>query len=157
MKYVPAQWRWGEWVKGRQRDKGTKREILLILAECFIFVKLYPFLMIKEAKDIRKLLKQELADQGVFWSYKKPEPDLIPDDILIEKTLINLDIEDINKLFLIFPKGKIRKIWNEKVVINDAQFHSMNLLFALLYFKIKNPDSYLKKSLNKHSKALQLL
>lgn len=112
--------------------------------------------MIKGAKDIRNLLKQELAKGWFFWSYKNPESDLIPDDILIEKTLINLDIDDINKLFLIFPKGKIRKIWNEKVVINDEQFHSMNLLFALLYFKIKNPEGYLKRCLNKHYKALQL-
>lgn len=111
--------------------------------------------MIKEAKDIRNLLKQELIKQWTFWSYKNPEPDLIMDDILIEKTLIHLDIEDINKLFLVFSKREIRKIWNEKVVINDAQFHSMNLLFALLYFKIKNPEGYLKRCLNKHNKALQ--
>ena len=110
--------------------------------------------MIKEAKDIRNLLKQELIKQWTFWSYKNPEPDLIMDDILIEKTLIHLDIEDINKLFLIISKGEIRKIWNEKVVINDAQFHSMNLLFALLYFKIKNPEGYLKRCINKHNKAL---
>lgn len=112
--------------------------------------------MINGAKDIRQLLKEELVKQRVFWSYKNPEPDLIPDDILIEKTLIDLDIEDINKLFLIFPKRKIKKIWNDKIVINDAQFHSMNLLIALLYFKIKNPEVYLKSCLEKHNKALQL-
>jgi hypothetical protein len=112
--------------------------------------------MIKGAEDIRNLLKQELTEQRAFWSYKNPGPELIPDDILIEKTLINLDIEDINKLFLVFPKGKIKKIWNEKIVINDEQFHSMNLFFALLYFKIKNPEDHLKKCLNKHNKMLQL-
>ena len=111
--------------------------------------------MNKEPKDIRDLLNQELIDQRVLWSYKNPEHNLIPDDILIEKTLINLDIEDINKLFLIFPKRKIREIWNNRIVINDAQFHSMNLLLALLYFKIKNPDIYLKRCLYKHNKALE--
>jgi len=112
--------------------------------------------MIKGEEDIRKQLIKELAIKRVFWSYKKPEPDLIPDDILIEKTLINLDIEDINKLFLIFPQVKIKNIWNEKVVIKDAQFHSMNLLFAHLYFNIKNPESYLERYLNKHYKKLHL-
>jgi hypothetical protein len=29
--------------------------------------------MIKEAKDIRNLLKQELIKQWTFWSYKNPE------------------------------------------------------------------------------------
>jgi hypothetical protein len=125
-----------------------------MLAECFIFAKEYALSMNKETKDIRDLLKQELADKRAFWSYKNPEHNLIPDDILIEKTLINLDIEDINKLFLIFPKGNIRRIWNTRIVINDAQFHSMNLLIALLYFKIKNPESYLERHLNKHKKSL---
>ena len=112
--------------------------------------------MIKGEEDIRKQLIRELAINKVFWSYKKPEPDSIPDEILIEKTLIHLDIVDINKLFLIFPQVKIRNIWNEKVVINDALFHSMNLLFAHLYFNIKDPESYLERSLNKHKKKLHL-
>jgi hypothetical protein len=112
--------------------------------------------MIKGESDIRNQLIRELMIRRIFWSYKKPESDSIPDDILIEKTLINLDIEDINKLFLIFPKVKIRNIWHEKVLINDAQFHSMNLLFAHLYFNIKNPEDYLEKCLNKHYKKLQL-
>jgi len=112
--------------------------------------------MVKGEEDIRDHLIRELAKKRVFWSYKKPDPDSIPDDILIEKTLINLDIEDINKLFLIYPKMKIRNIWNEKVVIKDAQFHSMNILFAHLYFKIKNPEGYLERYLNKHYKALHL-
>jgi hypothetical protein len=110
--------------------------------------------MLKREKDIRKQLIHELALKRVFWSYKKPNPDSIPDNILIEKTLINLDIEDINKLFLIFPKMKIKNIWNEKVVINDAQFHAMNLLFAHLYFNIKNPEGYLVRCINKHYKRL---
>lgn len=112
--------------------------------------------MIKGAKDIRDVLRQELVMQRAFWSYKIPKSDLIRDDILIEKTLLYLDIDDINKLFLIFPKGKIRKIWNEKIVINDVQFHSMNLLIALLYFKIKDPEAYLKSCLQKHYKELLL-
>lgn len=112
--------------------------------------------MNKGEEDIRKQLIQELVTKRVFWSYKKPEPDSIPDDILIEKTMINLDIEDINKLFLIFPKMMIRNIWNEKLVVKDAQFHSMNLLFAYLYFSIKNPESYIEKCLNKHYKTLHL-
>ena len=108
-------------------------------------------------KDILKVqLVDNLIMNKVFWSYSDIKADDISDDILIEKTLINLDIEDINKLFLIFPQVKIRNIWNEKVVIKDAQFHSMNLLFAHLYFNIKNPESYLERYLNKHYKKLHL-
>ena len=112
--------------------------------------------MIKGEIDIREQLIRELIKKRVFWSYRKPEPHSIPDDIIIEKTLINLDIEDINKLFLIFPKLKIRNIWNDRLVINDAQFHSMNLLFADLYFNIKDPEGYLERHLHKSNKKLQL-
>ena len=112
--------------------------------------------MTKGEKDIRRQLIRELETKRIFWSYKNPEPNLIPDDFLVEKTLINLDIEDINKLFLIFPKRKIMIIWNERVVINDAQFHSMNLLIALLYFNIKDPEAYLERYLNKHNKTIKL-
>ena len=110
--------------------------------------------MIIGEKDIRDQLIRELVMSKVFWSYKKPEPNSIPDDILIEKTLINLDIDDINKLFLIFPKPKIKNIWNKKIVINDSRFHSMNILFASLYFNIKYPESYLEKCLYRHNKHL---
>ncbi len=92
----------------------------------------------------------------IFWSYNEPEPDSIHDDILIEKTLINLDIEDIDKLFLLFPKAKIKSIWKNKVIIQDAQYRSMNLLFAYLYFNLKNPDTYLKNRLKEHYKQLQI-
>jgi hypothetical protein len=108
--------------------------------------------MFKGEKDIRDQLIRELSMRRVFWSYKNPEPDSIPDEILIEKALINLDIDDINKLFLIFPKPKIKNVWNNKIVINDSQFHSMNILIAGLYFNIKNPESYLERCIEKHYK-----
>ena len=112
--------------------------------------------MCKVKKNIREQLIRELLKNRIFWSYKEPEPDSISDDILIEKTLIHLDIEDINKLFILFPKAKIRSIWKERVVIRDAQYRSMNLLFAYLYFNLKKPDNYLKRRLKEHYKQLQI-
>ena len=107
-------------------------------------------------KNIREQLIQELLKMHIFWSYKEPQPDSIHDDILIEKTLIHLDIEDINKLFFLFPKAKIKSIWEDKVIIQDARYRSINLLFAYLYFNLKNPDAYLKTRLKEHNKQLQI-
>ena len=112
--------------------------------------------MHKNKKNIREQLIHKLLKMHVFWSYKEPQPDSIHDDILIEKTLIHLDIEDINKLFFLFPKAKIKSIWEDKVIIQDARYRSINLLFAYLYFNIRNPDTYLKNRLKEHHKQLQL-
>ncbi|MCD4769475.1 MAG: hypothetical protein K8R35_04845 [Bacteroidales bacterium] len=112
--------------------------------------------MYKGKDHIREELIQELLRNRIFWSYKRPKPESIHDDILIEKTLIYLDIEDINKLFYLYPESLIKKIWNEKVVILDAQYRSMNLLLASLYFNVKNPQNYLNRHLDKHYKKLQL-
>jgi len=111
--------------------------------------------MHNEKEHIREQLIRELFRNRVFWSYKEPEPDSINDDILIEKILIYLDIEDINKLFILFPKAKIRSIWKKKVVIRDTKYHSMNLMFAYLYFNITDPKKYLNKRLKEHNKQLQ--
>jgi hypothetical protein len=127
---------------------------LIFPVESYIFVIAELHVMNKRAINIREHLNRELVAERAFWSYDIPDSGLFPDEFIIEKTLISLDIEDINKLFLIFPKRKIKKIWNEKLIINDEQFHSMNLLFAHLYFNIKNPERYLKSCLNKHYRAL---
>lgn len=103
----------------------------------------------KNQKDhIRGLLIRKLQREHVFWSYEKPRR--IRDDILIEKTLVHLDIEDINQLFLLFPKEKIRTVWEEKVLPIGGSYRSVNLLFAYLYFDIKDPEAYLEEQLHKH-------
>ena len=78
----------------------------------------------------------------------------IPDDILIEKTLIYLDVEDINRLFMIYPSKKIKSVWRERLIIQGEYYYKLNRLLAWLYFGIKNPDKYLKKTINQHLNKL---
>jgi len=56
----------------------------------------------------RKILSQKLIRRNSFWSVKVPQE--IPDDVLIEKTLIYLDLEDINQLFKLFSIKKIKQV-----------------------------------------------
>ena len=56
-----------------------------------------------EAKDIRPYLIQKLNDEHRFWSWETDSICDVPDDSLIEKVLIYLDLDDINKLFQILP------------------------------------------------------
>ena len=109
--------------------------------------------MHEEKDHIREELIRELKKNRVFWSYKKPERDPDVEKVLIEKILIHLDLEDISKLFLIFPKEEVKQVWIDKLV-TDHRYHSLNVLYAYLYFNIKNPEQYLENMLHQHHKKL---
>lgn len=96
----------------------------------------------------REILSQKLIGCNSFWSVKIPRE--IPDDVLIEKTLIYLDLEDINKLFTLFSSKKIKQVWRSRVVIQGDYYHTLNKLLAWMYFDIKNPDRYIKTMISKH-------
>ncbi len=107
----------------------------------------------------RDILKAQLAGKlisnRVFWSYADVKADNISDEILIEKVLIYLDIDDINSLFLIYPYNIIRAIWQKEILIQDPFYHSLNLLLAFLYFHIKSPEKYIQKISRRHLLSLQ--
>jgi hypothetical protein len=56
-----------------------------------------------------------------------------------------LDIIDINKLFSIYNKNYIRKVWKNQMVAQDPYYRSLNILLAKLFFKIKKPEEYIRK------------
>jgi hypothetical protein len=109
---------------------------------------------IRTMESERDILKIRLADKliinRVFWSYADIKAEDVSDEILIEKVVIYLDIEDINSLFLIYPYKKIRDIWRKEIVILDPLYHSLNLLLAFLYFHIENPEKYIQKISQRH-------
>ena len=50
----------------------------------------------------------------MFWSYDADAK--INDVVLIEQTLIYGEVDDIKNLFLILDRGKIRKVWEQRIV-----------------------------------------
>ena len=105
-------------------------------------------------KAHKVILKQQIADKLVhrklFWSYNAVNSSDIPDEVLIEKVLIHLDVDDIDRLFLIFSWKKIREVWLKEVVIQDPFYHSMNILLAYLYFHIRKPEAYIEKYIRRY-------
>lgn len=108
-----------------------------------------------KSNNIQNQLLSKLITNHRFWSYDMQKAVDIPDEILIEKTLIYLDIDDINLLFQAFPYKKIKQVWLERLVIQGDYYASLNRLLAWMYFNIKNPDRYLKTIEYKHLKSLQ--
>ena len=58
---------------------------------------------------IKQELLSKLKQEHCFWSYNEDSIKDIPDDMLIEKTLLHLDLEEINQLFLVYPFKKIKQ------------------------------------------------
>ena len=104
--------------------------------------------------QLRKGLEQKLIEENAFWSYDKSSIVIIPDDVLIEKVLLHLDIEDVQSLFLIFPKKEIKKVWQEIVLPLEPLYHNINRLYAFLFFNIEHPDRYIRYYKNKHIKSI---
>jgi hypothetical protein len=104
--------------------------------------------------QLREKLGKKLIDEKAFWSYDESSIVLIPDDVLIEKVLLHLDIEDVQSLFSLFPKKKIQKVWREVVLSRDPHYHNLNRLYAFLLFDIKHPDRYIRYYKNKHIKSI---
>ena len=120
------------------------------------------FLMkMQAAESVRKYklgLRHSIADKllksNAFWSYSDPSEEQVDDDTLIEKTLIHLDISDINRLFELFTREQLKKVWLERLVPQGDYLFNLNVMLAQLYFDIKNPEQYLRSQERKHVKAL---
>ena len=105
-----------------------------------------------DKQSIRSRLIDKLIEEKSFWSYAVPVHDQIDDDTLIEKVLLDLDMEEINLLFKVFPVEKVKKVWENNILVMEPYYHNLNVFFGWFYFGIDNIDSHLKKIL-KHKKT----
>ena len=110
-----------------------------------------------ENLKIKNSLLNSLKKLNAFWSYNASDisENTISDEMFIEKSLVHLDIADLEKLFLLFPYKKIREVWKNQLCTQEPYYHGLNTMLAYLYFDIKNPDRYLKTINNRHLKLLK--
>lgn len=108
--------------------------------------------------NYKQKLKRELVGRllnvNAFWSYANVSADNIPDEELIEKTFIHLDLNDIAGLFELYSRDYIRKVWREKMAIQGDYLFNLNILIALYYFDIRQPEKYLKRVEREHFKQI---
>lgn len=95
-------------------------------------------------KEIKKNIIEKLRQEHCFWSYDEESINNITDDMLIEKTLVYLDLPEIKLLFSIFPYKKIKKVWLEYLVPQGEYYYTLNRFLAWYYFHAKRPDHYIK-------------
>jgi hypothetical protein len=111
----------------------------------------------KILSEIKENLMSGLYDWNAFWSYIPNVVNVqnIEDDLFIEKVLVHLDIDDINKLFLLYPAKKIKNIWKSRLCVQEPYYHRLNCMLGSLYFDIKNPQRYIKTISNQHIKSIK--
>ncbi len=97
----------------------------------------------------KALLKHNLFEQlkaaNCFWSYADVDENTVSDDMLIEKTLIHLDLPDIKALFDLYGTKRIKEVWLHQMVPQGDYLYSLNRFIAWYYFGIKQPRTYLKQ------------
>jgi plasmid maintenance system antidote protein VapI len=103
-------------------------------------------------QKLREELVGELLRVNAFWSYADVSAANIPDEELIEKVFTYLDLKDIAKLFELYPREYIRKVWREKMAVQGDYLFNLNVMIALYYFDIRQPEKYLKRIERKHIK-----
>jgi len=101
---------------------------------------------------IKSYLTEKLIKANTFWAFDLRSLGEVPDEMLIEKGLLHLDLDDVNLLFRLFHKRNIMKIWKEKILSHEPMNHQLNRLYSYLYFEIKDPDRYIRDFLNRKSK-----
>lgn len=85
-----------------------------------------------------------LISKGSFWSYNMNQSK-IDDNSIIEKALLYLDFEDMEKLFVCYSKRKIKDIWKRRLLSQGDYYGKINWLLAVMFFDIKQPNKYLKR------------
>ena len=94
---------------------------------------------------LRHFLIEKLKEENRFWSYAPGFADSdVPDEIIIEKTLVYLDLDEIKVLFELYGKQKVKRVWLERLVPQGEYLHTLNRFFAWFYFRVKKPDMYIK-------------
>ena len=110
-----------------------------------------------DKQKIKLDLLYALKKMNAFWSYNASDvtEKTVGDELFIEKSLIHLDIDDLKKLFFLFPRKKIKEVWKNQLCIQEPYYHGLNTMLAYLYFDIKNPDRYLKTISNRNLKSIK--
>jgi len=106
---------------------------------------------------LRRSLFRKLKRENAFWSYNPESVTLhnCDDETLIYKTLVHLDIKEINQLFSIYDKAKIQEVWERELCIQGDFYRRLNKFLAYCYFDIDDPKKYIRKIEKQHLKNIE--
>lgn len=100
--------------------------------------------------SIKQDLLAKLKVEHCFWSYNEDSIKDISDDMLIEKVLLHLDLDEINRLCQICSFKKIKQVWLDYLIPQEEYLYTLNRFFAWYYFKVEKTDVYIKSMFTPH-------
>jgi len=102
----------------------------------------------------RRKLKIALARviaPKAFWSYSAFNPSEISDESLIEAVLIHGNNPLKNRLFKIYNQNKIKRVWEQRLVIQEPRLHELNKYIASDLFHLNNPELAIQQAYKKYN------
>lgn len=98
----------------------------------------------KNQKNKSDLIKS-LIEKKAFWNYDNDGicGESISDLVLIPKTFIYGDVEEIRLMFSIFPKKQIKDAWIKELLF-DQRYRKLNQYIALIFFHIHDFNVFVK-------------
>ncbi|MCK5155777.1 MAG: hypothetical protein KAQ69_05030 [Spirochaetales bacterium] len=95
-------------------------------------------------------------EKGLFWSYdKKIEYSPAFDPLLVETILKYGDFADLRKIFSLYGKSVVEKIWKEKL-IGDTRFVKVNYLVARVFLGMDVEAGFFKGGMSDREKKLRM-
>lgn len=98
----------------------------------------------EKKRNLFFMLKQRAA----FWSGSSDNPQEFneeDDQELIGKSLLYLELEEMDMLFDIYPYKKVKQHWLHHYVPQPDRYNTLNLILGIKVFHIYNIKSYLKR------------
>ncbi len=78
-----------------------------------------------EKLQMKQGLVERLKSAKAFWSYDDVTIKDVPDDILVELVMLHLDLDDIDKLFEIYPYNFVKNSWIVNVEAQGERYYGM--------------------------------
>ena len=94
--------------------------------------------------ELKRDLIKRLKKANAFWSYDQQSIKDVPDDIVVELVILHLDMDDIDKLFVLYSLSFVKKAWIQNVVPLGDRYYVLNKFIAWWYFHMKKPGAYVK-------------
>ena len=105
----------------------------------------------------KQLLFYKIKQQGLFWSYSKDiEYSEANDELIIEQVLKYGDFIDLKKIFSLYGKRAVKRIWIEKLV-KDTRFIKLNYFLARNFFGMDIEADFFKGGISDREQKLRML
>jgi hypothetical protein len=96
-------------------------------------------------------LFQIIKEDNLFRSYEVSSAENVSDDLMIEHVLVFSDVDVIASLFKVFSHGRIRDVW-ERRIVPDARYKRLNVYLGRIFFGIEDIGSFIHEKTEANSR-----